>query len=158
MSAPTTADSSGAGPVAQSDGAGPVHRVRLPLRISDYLGSHVNNVRYQEFSQEARLLWFREKFDVPGSRVPIALARWMEIDFRRVIGMGVPDVWVDVQVLKVGRTSYTMRTSIGTESVGEEPCAVVDTVLVVAAADEVTTLEITPEERAALLGGGEGQA
>ena len=158
MSVPTTADSSGAGPVAQSDGAGPVHRVRLPLRISDYLGSHVNNVRYQEFSQEARLLWFREKFDVPGSRVPIALARWMEIDFRRVIGMGVPDVWVDVQVLKVGRTSYTMRTSIGTESVGEEPCAVVDTVLVVAAADEVTTLEITPEERAALLGGGEEQA
>ena len=158
MSAPTTADSSGAGPVAQSDGAGPVHRVRLPLRISDYLGSHVNNVRYQEFSQEARLLWFREKFDVPGSRVPIALARWMEIDFRRVIGMGVPDVWVDVQVLKVGRTSYTMRTSIGTESVGDEPCAVVDTVLVVAAADEVTTLEITPEERAALLGGGEEQA
>lgn len=158
MSAPTTADSSGAGPVAQSDGAGPVHRVRLPLRISDYLGSHVNNVRYQEFSQEARLLWFREKFDVPGSRVPIALARWMEIDFRRVIGMGVPDVWVDVQVLQVGRTSYTMRTSIGTESVGEEPCAVVDTVLVVAAADEVTTLEITPEERAALLGGGEEQA
>ena len=158
MSAPTTADSSGAGPVAQSDGAGPVHRVRLPLRISDYLGSHVNNVRYQEFSQEARLLWFREKFDVPGSRVPIALARWMEIDFRRVIGMGVPDVWVDVQVLQVGRTSYTMRTSIGTESVGEEPCAVVDTVLVVAAADEVTTLEITPEERAALLGGGEDQA
>jgi len=118
---------------------------------------HVNNVRFQEFSQDARLMWFRDKFDVPGSRVPIALARWMEIDFRQVIGMGVADVWVDVQVLRVGRTSFTMRTSIGAESMGDEPCAVVDTVLVVAAADEKTTLEITPQERAALLGLGEEQ-
>lgn len=139
------------------EAAGPVHRVRIPLRISDFVGMHVNNVRFQEFSQDARLMWFRDKFDVPGSRVPIALARWMEIDFRQVIGMGVADVWVDVQVLRVGRTSFTMRTSIGTESMGDEPCAVVDTVLVVAAADEKTTLEITPQERAALLGLGEEQ-
>ena len=132
--------------------AGAVHRVRIPLRISDFVGSHVNNVRFQEFSQDARLIWFREKFGVPGSRVPIALARWMEIDFRRTIGMGVPEVWVDVQVVRVGRTSFTMRTSIGSEATGPEPCAVVDTVLVVTADDESTTLEITPEERAALLG------
>ncbi len=150
----TTADTADA---ADTSGApepvvGPVHRVRLPLRISDFLGTHVNNVRFQEFAQEARLLWFREKFDIPGSRVPIALARWMEIDFRKVIGMGVPEVWVDVQVLKVGRTSYTMRTAIGSDATGADPCAVIDTVLVVAAADEVTTLEITPEERRALLG------
>lgn len=135
-----------------SDTAGAVHRVRIPLRISDFVGMHVNNVRFQEFSQDARLMWFREKFGVPGSRVPIALARWMEIDFRRTIAMGVPEVWVDVQVVRVGRTSFTMRTSIGSESTGAEPCAVVDTVMVVTADDETTTLEITPEERAALLG------
>ena len=140
--------------IAQDSEAGAVHRVHIPLRISDFVGIHVNNVRFQEFSQDARLLWFREKFDVPGSRVPIALARWMEIDFRRVIGMGVSEVWVDVQTLRVGRTSFTMRTSIGTEASGDEPCAVIDTVLVVTAEDEVTTLEITPEERAALLEGG----
>lgn len=139
---------------AQDSQAGAVHRVHIPLRVSDFVGIHVNNVRFQEFSQDARLLWFREKFDVPGSRVPIALARWMEIDFRRVIGMGVSEVWVDVQTLRVGRTSFTMRTSIGTEASGDEPCAVIDTVLVVTADDEVTTLEITPEERAALLEGG----
>ncbi|HMT50041.1 thioesterase family protein [Dietzia sp. UBA5065] len=132
--------------------AGVVHRVRIPLRISDFVGMHVNNVRFQEFSQDARLIWFRERFGVPGSRVPIALARWMEIDFRRTIGMGVAEVWVDVEVLKVGRTSFTMRTSIGSEPTGPGPCAVVDTVLVVTADDEITTLEITPEERAALLG------
>jgi len=125
--------------------AGVVHRVRIPLRISDFVGMHVNNVRF-------RLIWFRERFGVPGSRVPIALARWMEIDFRRTIGMGVAEVWVDVEVLKVGRTSFTMRTSIGSEPTGPGPCAVVDTVLVVTADDEITTLEITPEERAALLG------
>lgn len=140
-------------PTAQTSEAGAVHRVHIPLRISDFVGMHVNNVRFQEFSQDARLRWFREKFDVPGSRVPIALARWMEIDFRRVIGLDVAEVWVDVQTLRVGRTSYTMRTTIGSEATGDEPCAVVDTVLVVAAEDEVTTLEITPEERAALLGG-----
>ncbi|NLE78359.1 MAG: acyl-CoA thioesterase [Rhodococcus sp.] len=139
---------------APGTGPGPAHRITIPLRISDFVGSHVNNVRFQEFSQDARLRWFREKFDVPGSRVPIALARWMEIDFRRVIGMGVTEVWVDVQVLRVGRTSYTMRTSIGSEATGEQPCAVIDTVLVVAAEDEATTLEITPEERRALLGVG----
>ena len=134
--------------------AGPAHRVHLPLRVSDFLGTHVNNVRFQEFAQEARILWFREKFDVPDSRVPIALARWMEIDFRKVIGMGVTEVWVDVQVLQVGRTSYTMRTAIGSQDTGPEPCAVIDTVMVVTAADEVTTVEITPEERRALLGAG----
>ncbi|WP_404851033.1 acyl-CoA thioesterase [Dietzia kunjamensis] len=144
---PTTGTSPGAATMA-----GAVHRVRIPLRISDFVGMHVNNVRFQEFSQDARLMWFREKFGVPGSRVPIALARWMEIDFRRTIAMGVPEVWVDVQVVRVGRTSFTMRTSIGSESTGAEPCAVVDTVMVVTADDETTTLEITPEERAALLG------
>jgi acyl-CoA thioester hydrolase len=133
-------------------GSGVVQRVRIPLRVSDFGGLHVNNVRYQEFSQEARLLWFREYFDVPGSRVPIALARWMEIDFRRTIGWDATEVWVDVEVLKVGRTSYTMRTSIGAETTGPEPCAVIDTVLVVTAPDEITTLEISPEERDALLG------
>ena len=59
---------------------------------------------------------------------------------------------MDVQVVRVGRTSFTMRTSIGYESTGAEPCAVVDTVMVVTADDETTTLEITPVERAALLG------
>ena len=67
--APTTGTSPGAATVA-----GAVHRVRIPLRISDFVGMHVNNVRFQEFSQDARLMWFREKFGVPGSRVPIALA------------------------------------------------------------------------------------
>ncbi|PAY23045.1 hypothetical protein CEY15_10865 [Dietzia natronolimnaea] len=131
---------------------GEVHRVHIPLRIADFVGLHVNNVRFQEFSQDARLMWFRDRFGVPGSRVPIALARWMEIDFRRVIGYGATSVWVDVEVLRVGRTSFTMRTSIGADSTGPEPCAVVDTVLVVTAPDETTTLEISPEERAALLG------
>lgn len=154
MTATTAADPGGTRSAAAPDAPGPVHRVRIPLRMSDFVGTHVNNVRFQEFSQDARIRWFRDKFDVPGSRVPIALARWMEIDFRRVIGLGVPEVWVDVQVLRVGRTSYTMRTTIGSDATGDEPCAIVETVLVVAAADEVTTLEITPEERAALLGAG----
>lgn len=132
--------------------SGAVHRVHIPLRIADFLGEHVNNVRFQEFSQDARLQWFRDRYDVPGSRVPIALARWMEIDFRRVVGWGATEVWVDVEVLRVGRTSYTMRTSIGSPETGDEPCAVVDTVLVVTAADESTTLEISAEERRALLG------
>lgn len=142
------------GPLAAPDSGttGAVHRVRIPLRVSDFVGQHVNNVRFQEFSQDARMIWFREKFHVPGSRVPISLARWMEIDFRRVIGFGATEVWVDVEVVKVGRTSFTMRTSIGSEHTGSEPCAIVDTVLVVTAPDEATTLEITAEERRALLG------
>ncbi|HJC29803.1 MAG TPA: acyl-CoA thioesterase [Candidatus Dietzia intestinipullorum] len=143
-------------PAVGTAGPGAVHRVRIPLRISDFVGSHVNNVRFQEFSQDARLQWFRERFDVRGSRVPIALARWLEIDFRRVIGRDATEVWVDVEILRVGRTSYTMRTSIGSEATGEAPCAIVDTVLVVTAPDETTTLEIGPAERAALLGGTEG--
>ena len=147
MTAPTAAESGAAGTEA-----GAVHRVYLPLRVSDFVGTHVNNVRFQEFAQEARILWCREKFDVPGSRVPVALARWMEIDFRKVIGMGVTEVWVDVQVLRVGRTSYTMRTAIGSQETGPEPCAVVDTVLVVAAAEADTPLESTPAARRALPG------
>ncbi len=136
--------------------SGVVHRVHLPLRFSDYGGAHVNNVRFQEFSQEARLLWYRDRFGLPGSRVPMALARWMEIDFRRSIGHEATTVWVDVEVLGVGRTSYTMRTSIGSESTGQEPCAVIDTVLVVTGGDEQTTLQISPEERRVLLGEREG--
>lgn len=141
-----------------SGARGAVHRVHIPLRIADFVGMHVNNVRFQEYSQDARLLWFREKFHVPGSRVPVALARWMEIDFRRTIGMDTTEVWVDVEVLRVGRTSFTMRTAIGSATTGPQPCAVVDTVLVVTAPDETTTLEIGSEERAALLGEPEEQA
>lgn len=142
------------GSLATSDAqaSGAVHRVHIPLRVADFVGHHVNNVRFQEFSQDARMIWFREKFEVPGSRVPVSLARWMEIDFRRVIGFGATEVWVDVEVLRVGRTSFTMRTAIGSEFTGPEPCAVVDTVLVVTAPDETTTLEISPEERRMLLG------
>lgn len=152
MATPTTQDTDTAAAQDASGSPGVVHRVHIPLRITDFVGSHVNNVKFQEFAQDARILFFREEFGVPGSRVPVALARWMEIDFRRSIPMGVPAVWVDVQTLRVGRTSYTMRTSIGSDSTGAEPCAVIDTVMVVTAADETTTLEITPEERAALLG------
>ena len=83
-----------AAPDTQTPGA--VHRVHIPLRIADFVGKHVNNVRFQEFSQDARLMWFRDKFGVPGSRVPISLARWMEIDFRRVIGYGATSVWEDL--------------------------------------------------------------
>ena len=142
------------GTLATSDPGttGAAHRIHIPLRVADFVGQHVNNVRYQEFSQDARMIWFREKFDVPGSRVPVSLARWIEIDFRRVIGFDATEVWVDVEVVKVGRTSFTMRTSIGAEHTGPEPCAIVDTVLVVTAPDETTTLEITDEERRALLG------
>lgn len=151
--APDTTAVGVAGPGEGRGSSGAVHRVHIPLRIGDFLGEHVNNVRFQEYSQDARLMWFRDRFDVPGSRVPIALARWMEIDFRRVVGLGATEVWVDVEVLRVGRTSYTMRTSIGSPTTGDEPCAVIDTVLVVTAPDESTTLEISTEERRALLGG-----
>lgn len=135
-----------------TEASGVVHRVHIPLRVSDFLGMHVNNVRFQEFSQDARMLWFRDRFGVPGSRVPIALVRFLEIDFRRTVGMDATEVWVDVSVLRVGRTSFTMRCAIGSESSGPEPCAIVDAVLVVTAPDETTTLEISPEERRALLG------
>ena len=139
--------------VTPASGArGAVDRVHIPLRIADFVGMHVNNVRYQEYSQDARLIWFRERFDSAASRVPFAMVRWMEIDFRRTIGMDATEVWVDVEVLKVGRTSFTMRTSIGSETTGPQPCAVVDAVLVVTAPDETTTLEISPEERGVLLG------
>lgn len=158
MGAELTSDAAAAGVTSDAAGPGGTYRVRIPLRIADFVGGHVNNVRFQEFSQDARLVWFRENFPVPESRVPLALARWMEIDFRRVIGRDATEAWVDVQVLRVGRTSYTMRTAIGSETTGPEPCAIVDTVLVVTAPDETTTLEISLAERTALLAGAEESA
>ena len=49
-------------------------------------------------------------------------------------------------------SSRSVAVVAATRRAGSEPCAVVDTVMVVTADDETTTLEITPVERAALLG------
>ena len=105
-------------------------RCVLPLRSADFAGGHVNNVRFQEFSQEARNAWFRLRMDVPDTRVPQALLRTVHIDFLSPVLDGATEVWAEVEVLAVGRSSFTMRTVIGCPDNGVDPVAVVDGVLV----------------------------
>lgn len=127
-------------------------RYTWPLRSGDFQGGHVNNVRFQEFSQEARMAWYRERLDELGPRVPPALARSVQLEFLAPIPDGATHVWADVEVVRVGTTSFTVRSHIGSPSTGEQPVAVVDTVLVVTGEDG-RPAPLTDDERRTLQAG-----
>ena len=125
-------------------------RHTVPLRPSDFTATgHVSNLRFPELAEIGRMGWFGRLPWKQGSRVPYALIRVMHVDFLGTIRWEVTEVWVDIEVLRIGRTSFTLRTSVGVPG-DETPRATVETVHVVTEADEATTLQIDEEERAML--------
>ena len=83
---------------------------RVALRWSDYDPlHHVNNVKYLEFMQDARI-GVIESMDIPRSTLSTVghLVARTEIDYLKPIGMEVQEIIVRISLERVGGASYTL--------------------------------------------------
>ena len=87
----------------------------LHVRFSDVdLYGHVNNVKYFEYFQEARIRYLMRIFDVggPGDRaVPLVIAQ-MDVDYRVPILFRPEPYDVHSWVTDVGRSSFVVESEI----------------------------------------------
>lgn len=73
---------------------------------------HVNNVRYLEYAQEARIAFFARAVGLdPASRSPFVVAR-QEIDYLRPLVHSDAQVAVDVTVTRLGTRSFTVAQTV----------------------------------------------
>ncbi|MGL4305023.1 MAG: acyl-CoA thioesterase [Mycobacteriaceae bacterium] len=94
---------------------------------SDRLG-HVNNTRFVEYTQEARIHFIREYFNSRGVEAQAMVVRKLDIDFLLPITDDSGPLTAELSVLRVGSTSFTIRHEI--RDVKGVLCAVADGVLV----------------------------
>jgi acyl-CoA thioester hydrolase len=104
-----------AAPAPQGDqAAGPRDRYDLHVRFSDVdVYRHVNNVKYLEYYQEARIAMMQRRGAWAPDEGPAGLvvAR-MEVDYRRPILLRPEPYRVESWVARVGRTSFTVGAEI----------------------------------------------
>lgn len=114
---------------------------------------HVNNVRYFDYLQEARILFLTQLVGVEGdyfAHYPVVLVS-QTVDYLRPILLRHPPYDVDVWVEAVGRTSYTLGSRI-VDRTGETEDVYAKAVSVLVAVDGETQAkrELTEAEREAL--------
>jgi len=134
---------------ARLDGAGESRHV-YPLRVrwSDVDAyRHVNNVKYIEYFQEARIRYFMRMHQASDTFGELAVAR-MDVDYRRPILFRMTPYEVHSWVAHVGRTSFVIAAEIRD---GAEVLATSRTVLVGFDRETQRSAELTPDHRARLL-------
>ncbi len=89
------------------------HRYDCRIRWSDVDSyGHVNNVKYFEYLQEARIAFLSELSpDWPRGREGAVLAR-IDVDYRRPILFRAEPVVVETWVTRIGRSSYDLASCI----------------------------------------------
>lgn len=135
--------------MADSEGAGTVFSCELQVRWadSDRLG-HINNVRYVEYMQEARILFFVHEMAIEGERPHAMVVRKMDVEFLRPATDSSGPLTVEISVLHLGTSSYTMRHVIKDRH--GEPCATGDAVLVAFDPSAEKSRPLSDAERAML--------
>lgn len=90
------------------------HRLPIPLRWSDFDAlAHVNNVRYFEFMQDARVSIVNTLGLLPNRLTEVGhFVAHNEIDYIAPIGMDVTEIEIDIWVTKIGGASYTVRYEV----------------------------------------------
>ncbi|NLE81785.1 MAG: acyl-CoA thioesterase [Rhodococcus sp.] len=114
---------------------------------SDRLG-HVNNVRYVEYMQEARILFFTHEMEIEGERPHAMVVRKMDIEYLRPATDSSGPLSVEVSVLHLGRSSYTMRHVVKDRN--GEVCASGDAILVAFDPQSEKSRPLSDAERAML--------
>lgn len=123
-----------------------VHRVFVALRWGDFdRYGHLNNARFADLAQEARVRWAFDQFHRRGLPIPAFFVRHTELDFLRPI-TPMPDNRVPVEstVSGVGTTSLTVRQRI-LDGRGDVAC-IVETVMVAMDQQTFRPREITRQE------------
>lgn len=90
------------------------HRLVVPLRWGDFDAlAHVNNVRYLDFMQDARVSLVHE-FGLPKSSLTEIghLVARNEIDYIKPIGVNDHAVTVEIWISRFGGASYDVRYDI----------------------------------------------
>ena len=131
-----------------ADQCGPF-RCTLQVRWSDFdqLG-HLNNVRYLEYAQEARVLYTRARFGQYGLGNLPQVVRRSEIDHLRPVLRDSTSVVVQIEVEHVGTTSYTIRQTVIDAS--GDVCCVLRVVMVAYDTARGVAVEIPPAVRTVL--------
>ena len=116
-------------------------RCTLQVRWADFdQFGHVNNVKYIEYAQEARILFVRSRFGPFGLGNLPQVVRRVEIDHLRPVLRDPKSVDVEIEVEHVGTTSYQIRQTIF-DAAGEICCAL-RVVMVAYDASTSTAVEI----------------
>ena len=88
------------------------HEYACHVRFSDVdVYGHVNNVKYFEYYQEARIDFFRSVRDAHTAQFATVVAR-IDVDYRRPILFRSEPYAVRTWVTRVGTSSYTLASQI----------------------------------------------
>lgn len=105
------------------------HTCRRELRWSDFdQYQHVNNAKYLEFAQDARMVFLKDVLSEMDIAVPPFFVRHTTIDYPHPLSPGESEVAVRSFITHVGTKSCTMRQEIQ-DSNARVTC-IVDTVMV----------------------------
>lgn len=124
------------------------HRYECHVRFSDVdIYRHVNNVKYFEYYQEARLAFLSTlgRAETPGG-FTVVVAR-IQVDYRRPILFRTEPYVVETWVEHVGRSSYTLGSEIKD---GDTVLSGAEVVLVGFDLDRQGSRELTDDERRVL--------
>lgn len=126
------------------------HLYQCHVRFSDVdVYGHVNNVKYFEYYQEARLAYISELGRQEGSdRFTIVLAR-MNVDYRRPILFRPEPYQIETTVSRVGRSSFDLASQIRD---GDTVLSRAQAVMVTFDARSQTARPLSDVERELLLG------
>jgi acyl-CoA thioester hydrolase len=99
-------------PLVADDSKGHSYSCRVRWSDVDAYG-HVNNVKYVEYFQEARIAMLSRDLGVPaaGEVRGFVVAR-MDVDYRRPLEFRTDPVWVRTWVTRVGRSSYELQAAV----------------------------------------------
>lgn len=116
-------------------------RCTLQVRWADFdQYGHVNNIKYMEYAQDARILFIRSRFGMLGLGNLPQVVRRTEIDHLRPVLRDSSTVDVEIEVEHVGTTSYQLRQTI--LDAGGEVCCTVRAVMVAYDTSTSTAVEI----------------
>lgn len=120
---------------------GGTFRCTLQVRWADFdQFGHVNNVKYIEYAQEARILFIRSRFGPFGLGNLPQVVRRVETDFLRPVLRDSTTVDVEIEVERVGTTSYQIKQTI--YDAAGETCCLLRVVMVAYDSSTSTAVEI----------------
>ena len=122
-------------------------RIDIRWRDLDAYG-HVNQAVYLTYAEEVLDAWFRDRFGRPSGVVWDYVARRTAIEYRSELRLTDVEVVGTVQLVKLGTTSVTTRTTLSAPD--GRVAAEVENVVVVIDGKGGGARQLTEAERAAL--------
>ena len=127
----------------------------ITLRWNDFdRYDHLNNCKFLDISQEARIAFLRENFSDQEQEFGV-FVRHVEIDYLRPVMADTTAVEVETTVTEIGNTSFKTRQDLKDRQ--GRVCGVVSTVLVAVDLSTASPREITQAERG-ILNAGAGES